>query len=677
MPHTRTLVIRALIALAIAHGAAAQTAPTVVISPVPKLAFFDNNGKPLAGGCVATYQAGTTTPLQTFTDATGMVPNPNPVMLDASGRAAIWINVNAIKYVVKAKSTACSLSAGTVLYTTDNVQDSGMRLRSDLAAPGGAGNIGYQPPGGTVPITIAGAIGAIGVLDLGYSSLTSACSSASGATAPLLVSKAWTLLATQTLACAVSFVPGGTIQPAAGATVTLPANTACPAFQKCYDISLGGTIKFPVPPASVTPYNFGAKGDGAADDTAALQASLKSVAVGNSRGGMLRVPYGRFMVSAPVTIPNYVTMKCDNMDGSFIVAASGFAPSTGAAVIVLADIPGSMNEASSTNLDGCFIDAAGNADYGVYSANLQEGSGIHHSGIFGWNLYGVYLSGGYCQNYSLDDLWVIGFTTSAPVPARKAVYLTGTASSNTVTRVTAVPNSGNGGPYGAAFSIASGGIVLTAIHAESALDGIYVEPNAGAVNVIGYWAHSSVTNTIHIGAGSFASTFMGISQNGSPNGIVDDNTGLTTLADGTPAYFSGIGGIFSAGPISTLNAIGMGNIAAANNIGGLNVKATQTIHALGNQPDTCGASVPLCAVGNSGVTPVATVSNTAAGATPAGSSIMQIAGTNGTDAGPSLKVVNGGAQAQAIVGVPGVAGGGGLYLCVDSTGTIYKKATCP
>ena len=677
MQQIRTIVIRALIALAIAHGAAAQTAPTTVISPSPILQFWDLNGKPLASGQVCVYAAGSTTPVTLYKDAAGTMQWGNPIILDSSGRAVAYAPGVALKYVLRVKGSPNNCASGNTLYSVDNIQDAGLRLRSDLAGGNGGGMIGYQPPGGTVPVTIAGAVGAIGVLDIGYSSLASACGNANGATAPLLVTKAWKGLATQTLACAVSFVPGGTIQPAASATVTMPANTACPPLQKCYDISLGGTIKFPAPPASVTPYNFGAKGDGAADDTAALQASLKSVAVGGSRGNTVRVPFGTFMVSSPVTIPNYVTMKCDNMDGSFIRAAAGFAPSTGAAVIVLADIPGSMNEASSTNLDGCFIDAAGNADYGVYSANLQEGSGIHHSGIFGWNLYGVYLSGGYCQNYSLDDLWVIGFTTSTPVPARKAVYLSGTASSNTVMRVTAVPNSGNGGPYGAAFSIASGGIVLIAVHAESALDGIYVEPGLGAANVIGYWALFNVTNTVHIGAGSFSSTFMGISQNGSPNGIVDDNTLSTTPADGLPIYAAGFGGIVSAGPISALNAIGMGNIAAANNIGGLNVKATQTIHALGNQPDTCGASVPLCAVGNSGVTPVATVSNTAAGATPAGSSIMQIAGTNGTDAGPSLKVVNGGAQAQAIVGVPGVAGGGGLYLCVDSTGTIYKKASCP
>ena len=130
-------------------AAAVLTAVTNGANPMP--------GSPLAGGCVATYQAGTTTPLQTFKDSTGMVANQNPVMLDASGRAPIWINVNAIKYVVKAKSSACSLSSGTILYTTDGVQDQGLRLRTDLAGVNGAGNIGIQQPGG-IPSTVHDAL---------------------------------------------------------------------------------------------------------------------------------------------------------------------------------------------------------------------------------------------------------------------------------------------------------------------------------------------------------------------------------------------------------------------------------------------------------------------------------------------------------------------------------------
>ena len=51
----------------------------------------DQNNNPLAGGNVYSYQAGTLIPLTTYTDATLTVPNTNPVILDAYGKAQIWL----------------------------------------------------------------------------------------------------------------------------------------------------------------------------------------------------------------------------------------------------------------------------------------------------------------------------------------------------------------------------------------------------------------------------------------------------------------------------------------------------------------------------------------------------------------------------------------------------------
>jgi hypothetical protein len=55
--------------------------------------FFDNNGVPLAGGLIYTYQAGSSTPLVTYIDNGGTIANPNPIVLDASGRTPqqIWL----------------------------------------------------------------------------------------------------------------------------------------------------------------------------------------------------------------------------------------------------------------------------------------------------------------------------------------------------------------------------------------------------------------------------------------------------------------------------------------------------------------------------------------------------------------------------------------------------------
>ena len=52
--------------------------------------FLDNNGQPLAGGSVYFYTPGTTTPKTTYQNSALTVPNTNPVILDAAGRATIW-----------------------------------------------------------------------------------------------------------------------------------------------------------------------------------------------------------------------------------------------------------------------------------------------------------------------------------------------------------------------------------------------------------------------------------------------------------------------------------------------------------------------------------------------------------------------------------------------------------
>ena len=58
--------------------------------------FTDNSGNPLAGGRVFAYEAGSFSVLQaTYSDESGAVTNPNPIVLDSSGRlpgtTAIWL----------------------------------------------------------------------------------------------------------------------------------------------------------------------------------------------------------------------------------------------------------------------------------------------------------------------------------------------------------------------------------------------------------------------------------------------------------------------------------------------------------------------------------------------------------------------------------------------------------
>lgn len=67
-------------------------AVTSFLSGVRQL--FDQNGSPLAGGKVYFYLPGTLTAATSYQNSDLQVPNPHPVILDANGRAGIWIDQN-------------------------------------------------------------------------------------------------------------------------------------------------------------------------------------------------------------------------------------------------------------------------------------------------------------------------------------------------------------------------------------------------------------------------------------------------------------------------------------------------------------------------------------------------------------------------------------------------------
>ena len=74
---------------------------TAVLSPSPKTQFFTAAGVPLVGGKLYTYASGTTTPLATYTDSTGVTANANPVILDSRGEANVWFGPSRYTLVLK------------------------------------------------------------------------------------------------------------------------------------------------------------------------------------------------------------------------------------------------------------------------------------------------------------------------------------------------------------------------------------------------------------------------------------------------------------------------------------------------------------------------------------------------------------------------------------------------
>lgn len=75
--------------------------------------FFTDAGTPLTGGLLYTYAAGTTTPAATYSDISGATANSNPIVLNAAGRVTgeVWLLAGtSYKFVLK---TATLTTIGT------------------------------------------------------------------------------------------------------------------------------------------------------------------------------------------------------------------------------------------------------------------------------------------------------------------------------------------------------------------------------------------------------------------------------------------------------------------------------------------------------------------------------------------------------------------------------------
>lgn len=118
--------------------------------PEGKQSFNNSAGVPLVGGKVYTYIAGTSTPLATYQDAAGTVPNANPIILDARGEATIFWSGT---YKVTLKD-----ASDVTIWSIDNIAtvDAGL---ATLAAATGSTLVGHTPDGaGAVVTTVSRAL---------------------------------------------------------------------------------------------------------------------------------------------------------------------------------------------------------------------------------------------------------------------------------------------------------------------------------------------------------------------------------------------------------------------------------------------------------------------------------------------------------------------------------------
>ena len=129
--------------------------------------FFDNNGVPLAGGLLYTYQAGTAISNATYTSSSGLIPNANPIVLSSTGRVPfeIWLTQGvSYKFVLK---TSAFITIGTY----DNIDGAAdpADIYAALAASSGSSLVGFiQSGSGAVATTVQAKLReSVSVLDFG------------------------------------------------------------------------------------------------------------------------------------------------------------------------------------------------------------------------------------------------------------------------------------------------------------------------------------------------------------------------------------------------------------------------------------------------------------------------------------------------------------------------------
>jgi len=261
---------------------------TVNITPTPVQRFVDSNGNALVGGQLFTYQAGTTTKVATYTDATGSVQNTNPIILNQRGECSIWLLPTQSYKFVLATATDTDPPQSPI-WTEDQIQATGAEATGNMidekgsgGTPGFAANVDFTP-GTTTVLTLSNNYGSSSNLWVTFDGAEQGADtfSLSGTNNETLTFNAPIPVGVEKV-----YVKGGTSLTLGAPAVGSVTDSSVATGSKLYDrIAYIFNVK-----------DYGAIGNGTTDDTAAIQSAENAVFAAG--GGKLHFPAGTYSVNA-------------------------------------------------------------------------------------------------------------------------------------------------------------------------------------------------------------------------------------------------------------------------------------------------------------------------------------------------------------------------------------------
>jgi hypothetical protein len=266
---------------------------TVLLSPVGGVAaqFFDDNGNPLSGGKLFSYAAGTTTPAATFTSSLGVTAHTNPIVLDSGGRVPggeTWLTDGIIyKFVLQTSTNVLIATYDNIVGINSNFVNYTAEQEIQTATAGQTvfdlTTMQYQP--GTNSLTVY----VDGVNQYGP-----------GAQYAYL----------ETDSDTVTFVSGLHVGASVKfTTATQTTGNATDASVVSYNPPFTGGVPTNVEAKlaqTVSVKDFGAVGDGVADDTVAIQAAI------NSGASQVNFPNGRYKTTTTINVPAHIYLIGQN-----------------------------------------------------------------------------------------------------------------------------------------------------------------------------------------------------------------------------------------------------------------------------------------------------------------------------------------------------------------------------